>query len=699
MLSGACRSVVVQDRGFVIVCQEFFVPDRVLSKLLDVDVDLQLAGVAAALPHAKGEDAEFLVELTLQLATLSGEVGWIGKWQRVWAQVTLAQDVASIRAAARRLILKWGWKGNAAIVSALSMVAAEEWETGDAREDAACIEGLLRLAASGEDGQIAGALSELVVTGESAVALRAARLMKQMAVRIGAEAEEGRQIRDAIARACENFEEHRIGAVLTAAAHALSISVLQRSARQAEREPLVMWFESMTRAPHAALLAMLRGGMLKDRSDDVLTRRCWEWMRFPRLAEACAAGQRNGNEISLTPAAWAVHPVRRGAGAIGNEKLVEAMNIGGETAWSAARLADGDDADTARVLMQSMDQRVKLLLAWERCDDTVLDIALTTKGPIGELATERLRWLEAEAQAWDALARTKGDHGIALAQLAWLGEWRPMVNAVSADSSLRTSLRLGVQILLREDHGRGAEFADAIRLGSDLEVEVVADACRGGASNAEIEIALLDRLQSELDRSVETGRACRLASMLVSRCVAKRRHEPREVERVEGLLARAARHEDARVRSNALEAIGKWERANTGRLAVLCRDALQDGAGRPRATAMRELARFAASPQAAGDVAEHVLTMLSDAKPGHRLSATWASERVLVTLGPERAGARWGELCDRLVEVADRDSDQAVRVRAGAAARRLMAEIRIRTRRVDGVGSAMNAGEEVGIGG
>jgi hypothetical protein len=107
---------------------------------------------------------------------------------------------------------------------------------------------------------------------------------------------------------------------------------------------------------------------------------------------------------------------------------------------------------------------------------------------------------------------------------------------------------------------------------------------------------------------------------------------------------------------------------------------------------LRELARFAGNQQAAADVAENVMTMLGDAAAGHRLSATWASERVLVTLGPDLAGERWGELCDRLVEVADRDADLAVRARANAAARRLMAEIRVRSRRGDGVARVVGVG-------
>ncbi|MBU6414494.1 MAG: hypothetical protein KGS45_13610 [Planctomycetes bacterium] len=653
-------------------------PERVLSKLMDVGADLQLAGVAAALPHANGEDAEFLVELILGLATLSESVGWIGKWERVWAQVTLAHNVASIRTAARGLILKWGWKGHAAIVPALSMVVAEEWERGTAREDDESVEGLLQLAARGEDGQLAGALGELVIAGEPGVALRAARVLKQMAVRIGADVEAGRHIRDAVARACEGFDEHRIGAVMTAAAHALSTEVLQRDATRMEREPLVKWFHSMTRAPHPALLAMMRG-----KSDEVIKRRCWEWMRFAKLTEACAEGWKIESAQGLSPAAWVAHPVRRGAGVMGHNELVEAMNLGGDAAWSAAKLADVADEEVATVLMQGEDSRVKLLLASEGSDAAVLDVALTTAGPIGELALQRLSGREMEKSAWEALARAGKRE--ALEELARRGEWRRVMGVARERAGVRGALRLGVQMLLRENPKQETQIAEVLRRGSEWEVEVLADVCRGGVRSEAIEDAVLERLEAELAREVEPGQACRLASMLVNRCVAKVSHEFQDAERVEGLLARAAQHGDARVRSNALEAIGKWERVNPGRLAVLCRDALGDVAGRPRATAMRELARFAANSQAAGDVAENVLTMLSDAKPGHRLSATWASERVLVTLGPERAGARWGELCDRLVEVADRDSDQAVRTRASAAARRLMAEIRVRTRRADGV--------------
>jgi hypothetical protein len=245
---------------------------------------------------------------------------------------------------------------------------------------------------------------------------------------------------------------------------------------------------------------------------------------------------------------------------------------------------------------------------------------------------------------------------------------------------------------LREHPEKEMEIAEVIRSGEEIEVEVLADACRGGMRFSLIEDAVLQRLERELEREVEAGRMCRLLSILVHRCVAKISDDVGNAARVESALARAAEHGDARVRSNALEAIGKWERAHPGRLAVLCRDAVRDEEGRPRATALRELARFAGNQQAAADVAENVMTMLGDAAAGHRLSATWASERVLVTLGPDLAGERWGELCDRVVEVADRDADLAVRARANAAARRLMAEIRVRSRRGDGVARVVGVG-------
>ncbi len=167
-----------------------------------------------------------------------------------------------------------------------------------------------------------------------------------------------------------------------------------------------------------------------------------------------------------------------------------------------------------------------------------------------------------------------------------------------------------------------------------------------------------------------------------------------------GALRRALTHSDARVRANAVEAIGVQrmavEDATTGR----DRDygSLIELKGDPhhrvRANAIRALLQLPpACPKErrvakrAGGVLEGkprvyepvavdaLAAMLGDERPAHRLAGVWLAGRVLAG-GQGRLGGSWSGLSARLSEIGAQDGDARVRERARGVCERMSAVIR-----------------------
>jgi hypothetical protein len=656
--------------------------------LVEVSAAEQLAALEATLPQAAGADAEWLVGLACQLAGEIDTENGAGQLRRLWAQVSLGPDVAMIKREASRLIVQWGWKGEEALWPALAEVSARAWREDErVRREPASIEGILRLAEMSGEGAVAATVAELVIGGETTVASRAARVLKEMAAKRGANVEGGREVRNALAMVCERFDEHRIGAVLVAAAQTLTAEVRGTSARQGECEPLVRWFREMTRSPHPALLAMLRS-----KGDAIVKQRCWEWMRCGKLAEACGEGWKKsegGAWHGTGPSALAAHGTRRNAVRLHEAHVVAMLNEGGERSWVGALLADQGDERVMACLLQSEEPRVRMRLASEVGERFLLDVALLLQGGMAGLAVERLSAIGLEADAWRMLGRG-ADEGVRRAareELARRGVCRDERGMLEYPVDV---LRVGVQMAARDSAAAMGDLAMAIERGDEEEAQMAARLCRRVGADERVIGSILTRCGRELARH-EGG--FRLAAILTSASVeATRGQEEAYAGVVEDLLRSGLRHTDGRVRSNAIEAISRWERRSGRTLGVERAIVVKEESSRPRGTVLREEARRAASAEAVEGVVEQTLSMLGDQRTEHRLSATWVSEKVLITLGPARAGERWGELCERLVEVADRDAAQAVRARAAAVTRRLMAEIRVHSRRGAGFGRTLESG-------
>lgn len=139
-------------------------------------------------------------------------------------------------------------------------------------------------------------------------------------------------------------------------------------------------------------------------------------------------------------------------------------------------------------------------------------------------------------------------------------------------------------------------------------------------------------------------------------------------------------HADARVRANAVEAIGRRVRAGEA-LPMQVMELKHDGNHRVRANAVRLEMGSAA-------VAGELAAMLRDERPEHRLAGAWLTSRALGGGGLKpRLGADADQLALRLVELASGDPDDRVRRRAAIGASRVMGELRA-SWRLGGPGSA-----------
>lgn len=666
--------------------------NRVVAKVAELSPSLQCAALEAALPCAQGKDAAFLVGVALDLAQRHREVGWLGTLDRVWTQVTAGQDLVEVQSIARKMLVCWGWKGERELFPAIAKVVGDEWQRNiELKADALAVEGTLRLAEVSLRGECAHALLELMLHGESATAIRAGKAMLRAASSGDADDAGQRALRDAIASACERFDEHRMGVVMVAAIHALTPAVRRRI----EREPLMDWFERNARDPHPALLAALRG-----KQDHTVEIRCWEWMRFAPLAEACGVRWKQAicemegihRSTMMAPSSLAAHPCRQRGMMWTGEEVCQLISQGGDSGWSTSCLADRSHPGVATTILQTQDARQLLRLAVDGDSMACVDLAFAAPGPIAEFATHRFSWMHAHdissTLLWEKLGRSPLP--AVRAVVAQTSAARGAIDLACAvrgveDACWFDSASIGMRASRMEGTGDWNRLTSTIKSGESQEVVRLVRLLKRTANIDLVADGILDRLEVELQNATSEVSSGYLAATLVhaiGACAAQ--------ERVRELVMKAIEHPNPRVRSNAIEAASDWNRRNRNGQVIDIWAHTADAAHRPRATAVRQLARFECEvkrEQGSDDrvflprVGDLLSSMLSDDRPYHRLSGTWAAERVLVGLGPNLAAERWSELCDRLVEISDRDVEPAVRRRARAATQRLRAEIRLRSRR------------------
>lgn len=144
------------------------------------------------------------------------------------------------------------------------------------------------------------------------------------------------------------------------------------------------------------------------------------------------------------------------------------------------------------------------------------------------------------------------------------------------------------------------------------------------------------------------------------------------------VLLDAAQQGAGRVRANAVEAIDRWARVSGS--GARARDSMlefkQDEHHRVRASVLRSILWGHEPGPARASAIDGLAVMLHDDRPAHRAAGVWLADRTLLHAGRARAGRRWPELAQRVVELARSDDDGAVRRRAEGFARRLRGQLK-----------------------
>lgn len=303
-----------------------------------------------------------------------------------------------------------------------------------------------------------------------------------------------------------------------------------------------------------------------------------------------------------------------------------------------ARFEDADPGVRVRALEAIARER-----ASQQTDELLLDFAFDGDPRIAYRAASILSRAETESRrealipSWRKLARSPHASVRRLAEgvLDRLDPWR----ASSADSgsiAARRRLAQNGQLFLAEleKYAAGSDAAMQLR------AFMLAD-----------RLNVLDRIEAILIRSTmsEDARVASKAVLLLARLPG---------EGTLRVLHEALRAADARVRANAVEAIGSIE-PDDGSLDAM----LEDASARVRANVVRHFLQRA--PRDAR--AEHALSaMLTDARPAHRLAGVWVTQRLAKT-----------GMASRIAELASNDPDERVHDMARGCARRLLAAMRV----------------------
>lgn len=203
---------------------------------------------------------------------------------------------------------------------------------------------------------------------------------------------------------------------------------------------------------------------------------------------------------------------------------------------------------------------------------------------------------------------------------------------------------------------------DAVRESPEQGVEALM-ICRRIGMVAAVEPVVLGLVRDSL--KTPDVAAARLAATAVA-CLGDLRRA-----RASSLLRECmASHPDARVRSNAAEALA---RANRREHIEALDTAMQDEHHRVRGSGVRELLRLEPKPgtEANARAADTLAALLGDARAPHRLAGVWALHRSLRPAEGFGIGPRWERLAARTRWLADEDPDEAIRRRAGDVTRRL----------------------------
>jgi hypothetical protein len=282
--------------------------------------------------------------------------------------------------------------------------------------------------------------------------------------------------------------------------------------------------------------------------------------------------------------------------------------------------------------------------------------------------------------AWHALARTRDPavRALAAAELTHVSCWES--GLLGARLAVRRAM-----IADREGTLRG--LAERLRAAPPADLASLLSTVRGVGWTGELEATLVELATRSPGASPDHLRA--LAS-LVSALGESRSPAGLEV------LQRFRTHADARVRANAVQALGRRARVdawNTRRLIASMIELKGDAQHRVRANALRSIMDVGSgcalpiTPAApaltmgqenyAAQAIDSLISMLTDDRSPHRLAGVWLAGRTLQRPRSPALDDRSPELSARLTEIARFDADASVRHRAVATVERLARQTRL----------------------
>jgi hypothetical protein len=707
-----------------------------LSRIRRLRGVTQLRAISAALAESTGEDVELLGLLLVPLATPPAPIpgpGVLSLFQRGVQRVRVGGDPSALADAALFQLARAWSRWTARVRSASLPIGRGRWSKFAevlAREPIASMRaGLPLLAVDSMDSGLAPALNLLLGDQDRGVAqaaegawveiaarlsrLSPARLsgvprMRDAIVETDAQPNDDRPWRAALAQALRAFPDHRCRGILLATLLLVDSRSLRQASTDACRDPLGAIVLSREEAASGSLRGFVRTSKLP-----IAAERALEWLTYPPLARAGAdrlaavttsqelaalarrwsLSRRPAREVMLREVAPAIFVRPNGSSEADSRRpLAEDARRIVPTMLASLRLGTGERSRLMEPLLLDPSPSVRHAFARLGTHRDVVDLAFDADPRVAGSAARRASLIGTgrtntdpahelqRRHAWHALARTRdaGVRALAAAELAHVSCW---------ESGL-LGARLAVRRALFTDReGTLRGLADRLRAASPADLTSLLGTVRGVGLSGELEETLAELAARCPGATPDQLRA--LASIVSAL------GESRSAESLD-LLQAFRSHGDARVRANAVQALGRRARVdawNARRLVASMIELKGDAQHRVRANALRsimdvgsggELPNTLATPALArpddshaAEALESLISMLTDDRTPHRLAGVWLAGRTLHRPRTPTPEDRSPELSARLTEIARFDSDAAVRHRAVATAERLARQTRL----------------------
>lgn len=697
----------------------------------------RLRAISAALERCRAEDREGLGQMLVELAEAPGEPkgsGPVAMIQRGVTRLRAGGDpVAVADAALYQIAHAWGTWSREVRVAALAIGRGRWGKFGEvlAREGSATVRsGLALLVVDSMDGSLARAMNVLLADRDRGVAQAAERAWIEIATRMSGlpdarlvgvprvndavawtdagVIEDARAMRAALGGALRAFPEHRGRGVLLAATLLLDPRTLDHAAGEAPRDPLAAIALSREESASGSVRGFLRTSTLA-----IVAERALEWLAFAPLARSASeriekvstpaevASLARRWSLSMRPcrkallgeisAAGLLKPGAFDAGEARAEALPEQVRARVPSVLATLRFGPSERTRSLEAMLLDASPLVRHALARHGTPRDVVDLAFDADGRVACSGAIRASLVgagrtteskEEETQrghVWRSMARSPVAvvRAIARGEIARLPCWE--TGLLGARSELRRSL-------VSDREGTIRALNDRLRAAGSDELASLLSIVRIVGLSTELEGVLLELAnRSAVD---SPGRSRALANLVMTLGDA---HGTASLDVLQNFKA----HADARVRANAVQALGRRARLdawNARRLLASMIELKGDPQHRVRANALKSILDGAASggtpglgatafdklgTSAAPEAIESLVSMLTDSRPAHRLAGVWLASRTLDQHGAGELASRTPEITARVQELARFDADAMVRHRAAATAERVARETRL----------------------